>query len=98
MTLSERGQIYITLAAGQTFAAHAGLQIEEARRRLAELLLDARLRPDGTWRRRNRTNNVDITAHVIEEGGLQVVTHVHCRDAGPKRSERPNHGYRKKAP
>lgn len=96
MTLASQGSILVTQAAARAYAAFAGLPMEEARRRLTELLLDARLRPDGTWRRRSRTDNVDISAHVVIEDGLVRVTHVGLRNLGSQRSERPNHGYPQK--
>jgi len=89
MTLGEIGQVYITLAAAETFADHAGLQIEEARRTLHELLLDARQSgPAHQWRRRSNTWDADIDAHVVvgEVASVQgdpwtivIVTHVSIR-------------------
>ena len=83
-TLADAGQLYISLAAARTFAEAAGLQHEEARRTLTELLLDAR--PAGTtthgrvrWRARSRRTGWDLEAHVVREGRLVVVTHVSAR-------------------
>ena len=83
--LRDRGQVHVSTRAAHEFATFSGRPPEEARRRLTELLLEARLQADGTWRRRNRAERVDITAHVMAEGSLQVVTHVHCRHHHPRR-------------
>lgn len=81
-TLAETGQIYVTLAAAQQYAAHERLRDEEARRELTVLLLDARETSDpGKWRMRRRSSGLDLTAHVRLEDGLLVVTHVHVREA-----------------
>ena len=88
MTLGEQGCVYVTLAAARTFAEHTGLQIEEARRRLTELLIEARPKEGGGWRRRNRTLDVDIDAQVIVEGPLAVVTHTHIRGLGDRTAQR----------
>lgn len=83
--LRDRGQVHVSTRAAQEFASFSGRLPEEARRRLTELLLEARLQTDGTWRRRSRAERVDITAHVMQEGALLVVTHVHCRHHHPRR-------------
>lgn len=83
-TLGEVGQVYVTLAAAKQFAAAAGIQLEEARRTLTELLLDARRMGESgsgaeQWRHRSRQSGWDIGAHISREGPLAVVVHVHCR-------------------
>ena len=45
--LGQRGQIYVSLSAGQRYAEGRGQQIEEARRELTELLIDARHQSEG---------------------------------------------------
>lgn len=90
--LHETGTVYVTLAAAQTFARAAGLQMEEARRRLTELLLDARRMGETDsgaeqWRVRSRTTGLDIGAHVAREGRLAVIVHVQVREV-PERGPR----------
>jgi hypothetical protein len=85
MRLRELGQLHVSSRAAGEYAAATGLPPEQARRRLTELLLDARLLPDGhTWRRRSRTDGVDLSAHVIEDGQLHVVTQVTVRRMAPR--------------
>lgn len=75
--------LYVTRAAALAFARATGRQPEEARRRLTELLLDARPGADPSrWRYRSRETGLDIDARVITEGRLDVVTHVHVRRHG----------------
>lgn len=40
--LGDTAQIYVTVAAGQRYADHEGLKIEEARKELTDLLIDAK--------------------------------------------------------
>lgn len=77
--------IFVTAAAGRTYASAVGCGIEEARRELTELLLDARqmaapsaLRP-GSYRYRSQSLHVDISASVSIEGPLAVVVAVSAR-------------------
>lgn len=82
MTLSETGQLYVTLRAAREYAAALALGEEHARRELTELLLDARRRtedapPYERWRR--RTSAVDVSALVSREGRLAVVVTVDAR-------------------
>lgn len=92
--LADTGQVYVTMAAAESYADHVGLQDEEARRRLTVLMLDARRlaedNRDGTeaWRYRTRSSGgLDIHAHVTREGRLAIVTHVRMRGV-PKRAPR----------
>ena len=87
MTLAETGQVYVTLAAARAYSEYAGIGVEAARRRLTELLLDARRKGTSdsgaeNWRRRSNTYSVDVSALVAREGPLAVVIHVHLRDYG----------------
>ncbi len=82
-SLGDTGNVYVTLAAAQSFARHEGTQIEEARKRLTALLVDAHRHGDKRtdtgaeeWRCRSRPISLDIKAHVAREGRLAVVTHV----------------------
>lgn len=89
--LGQRGQIYVTLAAGQTFArdkdrAKGPMQIEEARRELTDLLIDAKCTREAEgpgavaqYRARSRTTGLDISAQVTTDGRLLVVTSVSVR-------------------
>ena len=92
-TLADAGQVYVTQAAARAYAAAAGTLPEEARRTLTELLLDARPLPEPAatgatqWRHRSRTTGLDVTAHVVREGRLLVVVHVHVRGV-PRRGPR----------
>lgn len=87
--LAETGQVYVTLAATDTYGewmAKAGqtMGYEEARRDLTELLLDARRVQGDTetperWRRRTNSSGLDLTARVVREGRLAVVVSVVVR-------------------
>jgi len=84
--LGATAQVYVTMAAAQTYAAARGLAIEAARRELTEYLLEAR-RPEGSvqedgpelWRFRRRSTGVDISARISREGRLAVVVAVSVR-------------------
>lgn len=82
--LSEQGQIYVTLAAAEQWErANNYSGVEEARRDLTELLLDAYFTGDGSdgmVRRRVPAEGLDVQAHVIREKRLLVVNRVHVRD------------------
>ena len=83
-TLGQTGRLYVSLAAAREYAdAERIAGDEEARRELHELLLDAR--QDATdptsWRMRRRSEDLDVTARVAEDGRLLVVTHVSVRPA-----------------
>jgi hypothetical protein len=83
-TAPTRDPLYVTLAAAREFAAHvgAGADIETARRQLAELLVHARpSTSDPTlYRARRRSSGLDVSARVIPQGGLLVVTTISVRD------------------
>lgn len=85
-TLGRAGQIVVSLAAAEQYADAEGIDgIEQARRELTELLIDARPTSEpGKWRARSRSTGLDITARVAAEGRLLIVTSVHVRehDAG----------------
>lgn len=97
--LGDEGTVYVTLAAAQTYARVMGLEIETARRRLTEVLLDAhpvegsRDRDSEQWRRRSRQLGVDAQARVVYEGPICVVVHVSVRHQGHGR-ERDRGGAR----
>jgi hypothetical protein len=87
-TLGETGQIYVTLAAARQFMEGAGYQeneLETARRRATELLLDARPRQADPrmWRARKRSTKLDISALVEQEGRLFVVTFISVQPYDP---------------
>jgi hypothetical protein len=91
--LGAQGQVYVTLAAAQSYADAERLGIEEARRELTEYLLEATPSGDGTaghperWRFRRRSTGLDITARISREGKLLVVVAANVRDhnAGSRR-------------
>lgn len=77
------GHLYVTMAAAQRFAAFGGMQLEEARRQLTLLLLDAKLQREGEpshWRARSRSTGLDIKATVVREGPLLVVLSCNVRE------------------
>lgn len=82
--LSEEGQIYVTLAAAEQWSrANDYGGIEEARRDLTELLLDAYRTgdpADGMVRLRRTAERIDLQAHVSTESRLLVVTRVIVRE------------------
>lgn len=95
------GQVYVTLAAARSYLADmerlgdAPTGIEEARRELTELLLDATTGPlhglaagqPEAWRARSRTTGLDVSARVAREGRLAIVVSVTVRDynrSGPR--------------
>jgi hypothetical protein len=97
--LADEGTIYVTLSAAESYARATGRdrehEIEEARRRLTEILIDARPvegsrdRNSEQWRVRSRTLGVDIQARVAYEGALCVVVHVYVRGVkGRAKAER----------
>lgn len=83
--LGSLGQIYVTLRAAEDYAGDERLRAEEARRELTELLLDARVRDPAAEpmqvRARSRASGIDLSATVVREGRLLVVTSAHARDA-----------------
>lgn len=87
-TLSDVPALFVSLGAAREFgAAMRHANDETARRRLTELLVDAKqsATDPAEWRYRNRATAIDITAHVAVEGRLLVVTHVHVRPYSPGR-------------
>ena len=97
--LGSTGQILVTQAALDVYADVRGLRTEEARRELTILLTGARRASTQPatgaegWRARSRALRVDVDAHVVREGALAVVTHVHVRPlvsrgGGPSRERR----------
>lgn len=92
-TLASTGQIYVTLEAGETMAAFDDIDIEMARQDLTELLVDATQKRDGKheeWRYRSKADNIDITAHVVREGGLAIVTSCSIRTAPKSKKTSPS--------
>lgn len=83
LRLGDSGAVFVSLTAAEEFARAEGLQLEEARRELTELLIDAKpVAGDETqWRARNRSSGLDITCRVARDGRLMVVTRVHVRPA-----------------
>jgi hypothetical protein len=83
--LSETGNIYVSARAALTyFRFRKGLELEEARRELTELLCDAyRVKGDHDpelWRFRRLSAGVDISARIVRDGGpLAVVTAISVR-------------------
>lgn len=96
--LREVGQAYITLAAAEQYAraaasvfADGSVQIEEARRELTELVLEARRTEGDTetperWRLRRLSIGVDLSLSVVRETSryedgaiLLVVVACHAR-------------------
>lgn len=74
----------MTLAAAEAYATFARLPIEQARREVTALLLDAQMQDSegGTLRYRwRKSGRGDIGAHVAEQDGLMVVVHLRCRPA-----------------
>jgi hypothetical protein len=86
--LGQRGQIIVSQAALDRYAAARSLLPEEARRELTACLLDARHKSDGPpaeYRARSRTTGLDITARVVpdaQDPRLLVVVAVSVRDHG----------------
>lgn len=84
LLLYQTGQVYVTFAAAQAYARHCDLQLEQARRELTEYLHEATRvgtedQPE-LWRRRSRTEALDVSARVSREGRLAVVVSVSVRD------------------
>lgn len=99
--LCEVGQVYVTLAAARQYAESARhvyaegetLQIEEARRELTELLLDAhRVQGDTEtperWRFRRQSVGVDLNVRIAREGRLLVVVGLTARVQPPRSARR----------
>lgn len=83
MTLGATGQVYITLAAARRFADFAGRGIEEARRELTEIAIEAKRVGDRSdpeqWRYRKRSEDIDISLVVSREPPLAVIVSINCR-------------------
>jgi len=85
-SLADTGQVFVTLAAARSYAEYEQLQLEEARRELTELLLDAH--PSGTrepgrperWRARRKSTGLDLQASVVREGRLAVIVSINIRE------------------
>jgi hypothetical protein len=94
--LGDVGSVYVTQRAVQEYADHRGLPLEDARRELTELLVDAyqplAAQTEGGgyhyWRRRSRAARVDISARVSYEGRLAVVVAVTARHYNPPKKRR----------
>lgn len=80
-TLGRAGVLYVSHAAAASYARDEGIELEEARRELTELLADARQNESdpSQWRFRRRSEGLDITCRVAPDGRLLVVTSVHAR-------------------
>lgn len=81
-TLGTTGSVYVTLAAAREFGAVERIHDDEAaRRELTELLIDAKQSatdPD-QWRTRKRSTGIDVSARVVREGRLMIVTSTSTR-------------------
>jgi len=78
--LSEEGQIYVTLrAAQQWLEANDFAGLEEARRDLTELMLDAYRTTGDQVRLRASRDKLDLQARVTVDGRLLVVRDIHVR-------------------
>ena len=76
--LADEGQILVTQRAAEQYADAARLGVEEARRELTVVLLDAHRVAGDTetperWRARSRTLGIDVSARVVRQDGLLVV-------------------------
>lgn len=83
------GQAYVTGSAALQYGRHTGQQLEDARRDLTMLLM--RAHRTGTtdtgaerWRIRDRVEAVDVSATVVRQDGLAVVTAVSVREYRPR--------------
>lgn len=93
--LGETGQIHVTLAAARSYADATGLGIEDARRELLGVLVDARpMARDRDaleqYRYRSRADRIDLTASVSREDGMAVVVRVHVSSAQEPPAETPH--------
>lgn len=85
--LASRGQIYVSYAAAKRYQAQRGhADLEEARRELTTLLLDAKVVDEeqggkSEWRVQSRIagRRLDISATVVRDGRLLVVVACHTR-------------------
>lgn len=86
--LGELGtQVYVTLAAAREYARARSLGEEEGRKELTRLLLRAHCTQEydaasdrlSAWRYRSRSAGVDITARIVRDGELLIVTAVSVR-------------------
>jgi hypothetical protein len=82
--LAEEGQIYVTLTAAKAFATKMEMdlthEIEEARRDLTEIMMQAYRSDGGGVRARIKARGIDLSAIVVREGPLLVVTSIEVRD------------------
>jgi hypothetical protein len=86
---SQPRQIYVTLAAAHEYARAIGAEgIEDARRELTELLLQARPKMGDPSRWRLREPDLSARVAIDEKARLAVVTHIHLRDRHAGRRER----------
>lgn len=76
--LHTQGHVYVTLSAAEQYldACPELDGIEDARRKLTERMLDAHMIDDRRARARARGAGIDVTAFVVREGRLLVVTGV----------------------
>ena len=86
---SQPRQIYVTLAAAREYARAVGADgVEDARRELTELLLQARPKAGDPSRWRLREPDLDARVAIDDQARLAVVTHIHLRDRHASRRER----------
>ncbi len=79
--ISAEGHVYVTLAAAEQYARAMRIDgIEEARRDLTEVMLTAHRTDGGSVRARIKPRGIDLSARVVAEGPLLVVTSVEVRD------------------
>jgi len=82
--ITTEGHVYVSIAAAEQYARAMSMdpvrELEEARRDLTELMLDAYRTETGTVRMRNNKRGLDISARVAKEGRLLVIVSVETRD------------------
>lgn len=103
-TLSDTGTVFVTRKATRRFAAAVRMYSgEEARKKLTQILLRARMsRESGPgdpewWRARIRPG-MEVEAMVIREGKLAVVTSVRVFRSPSRNSHHPGSSFRSGAP
>jgi len=92
--LSTEGQIFVTLAAAEAWLeANDFSGVEEARRDLTRLLMDAhRVESEPHQvRYRSHADALDLEARVVEEDGLLVVVSINVRELASKGTRAAKH-------
>lgn len=79
--ITNEGHVYVSLAAAEQYQRAMGYDgIEEARRDLTDIMLDAHRTDTGDVRMRNNKRGLDISARVARDGRLLVIVSVNVRD------------------